>query len=62
VSGIALAPMGQRKRLAAVVAKAAKEKNTCLIFDSALKGTPGKDYITIVGIDNKKGGNIAGEE
>ena len=61
VSGIALAPM-DKEALAAVVAKAAKKKIPVLIFDSALKGTPGKDYITIVGIDNKKGGNIAGEE
>jgi len=61
VSGIALAPM-DKEALAGAVAKAAKKKIPVLIFDSALKGTPGKDYITIVGIDNKKGGNIAGEE
>jgi ribose transport system substrate-binding protein len=51
-----------REALTGAVAKAAKKKIPVLIFDSALKGTPGKDFITIVGIDNKKGGNIAGEE
>jgi ribose transport system substrate-binding protein len=61
VSGIALAPM-DREALTGAVAKAAKKKIPVLIFDSALKGTPGKDFFTIVGIDNKKGGNIAGEE
>ena len=61
VSGIALAPM-DKDALAGAVAKAAKKKIPVLIFDSALRGTPGKDFFTVVGIDNKKGGNIAGEE
>ena len=61
VSGIALAPM-DKEALAGAVAKATKKKIPVLIFDSALKGTPGKDFLTIVGIDNKKGGNIAGQE
>ena len=60
VSGIALAPL-DKEALTEVVAKAAKNKIPVLIFDSALKGTPGKDFISIVGIDNKKAGKIAGE-
>ena len=61
VSGIALAPL-DKDAFAGLMAKAAKKKIPILIFDSALKGTPGKDYISIVGIDNKKAGVIAGEQ
>jgi ribose transport system substrate-binding protein len=61
VSGIALAPL-DKDALAGPVAKAAKKKIPVLIFDSALKGTPGKDFISMVGIDNKEAGKIAGEE
>jgi ribose transport system substrate-binding protein len=59
VSGIVLAPM-DKEALAGAVARAAKKKIPVLIFDSALKGKSGKDFISIVGIDNKKAGNIAG--
>jgi ribose transport system substrate-binding protein len=38
-----------------------KKKIPVLIFDSALKGTPGKDFISFVGIDNRKAGSLAGE-
>jgi ribose transport system substrate-binding protein len=61
VSGIALAPL-DKEALAVPVAKAAKKKIPVLIFDSALKGTPGKDFVSLVGIDNKKGGKIAGDQ
>jgi ribose transport system substrate-binding protein len=61
VSGIALAPI-DKVALAGAVARAAKKKIPVIIFDSELKGTPGKDFIATVGIDNKKGGNIAGEQ
>ncbi len=61
MSGIALAPL-DKEALAGPVAKAAKKKIPVLIFDSVLKGTPGKDFISIVGIDNKKAGGIAGEQ
>ena len=61
VSGIALAPLDD-EALAGPVAKAAKKKIPVIIFDSALKGTPGKDFISFVGIDNKKAGKIAGEQ
>jgi ribose transport system substrate-binding protein len=61
VSGIALAPLN-KDAFAGSIAKAAKKKIPVLIFDSALKGTPGKDFISIVGIDNKKAGKIAGEQ
>ena len=58
VSGIALAPL-DKEALAGPVGKAAKKKIPVLIFDSALKGTPGKDFFSTVGIDNKKAGNVA---
>jgi ribose transport system substrate-binding protein len=61
VSGIALAPL-DKDAFAGSIAKAAKKKIPILIFDSALKGTPGKDFISSVGIDNKKAGKIAGEQ
>jgi ribose transport system substrate-binding protein len=61
VSGIILAPL-DKDALAGPVAKAAKKKIPVLIYDSALKGTPGKDFICYVGIDNKKAGSVAGEQ
>jgi ribose transport system substrate-binding protein len=60
VSGIALAPLDS-KALAESVAKAGKKKIPVIIFDSALKGTAGKDFISFITVDNKKAGNLAGE-
>jgi ribose transport system substrate-binding protein len=60
VSGIILAPINY-DALAEPVSKAMKNKIPVLIFDSALKGTPGKDFISFVGIDNRKAGRLAGE-
>jgi ribose transport system substrate-binding protein len=60
VSGILLAPL-DRDSLVMPVARAMKKKIPVLIFDSHLKGTAGKDYISYVGIDNKKAGALAGE-
>ena len=61
VSGIILAPI-EKDSLAVPVTKALKKKIPVLIFDSQLKGTAGKDYISFVGIDNKKAGALAGEQ
>jgi ribose transport system substrate-binding protein len=55
-----LAPL-DKDSLVVPVAKAMKKNIPVLIFDSALKGTAGKDYISFVGIDNKKAGVLAGE-
>jgi ribose transport system substrate-binding protein len=60
VSGIVLAPL-DNKALAESVAKATKKKIPVLIFDSALKGTAGKDFISFVSVDNKNAGILAGE-
>jgi ribose transport system substrate-binding protein len=61
VSGIVLAPL-DNEALAKPVAKAMKNKIPVIIFDSELKGNPGKDFISFVGINNKKAGSLAGEE
>lgn len=60
VSGIVLSPISF-DALSVPVAKAMKKKIPVLIFDSALKGKAGKDFISFVGIDNKNAGGIAGE-
>jgi ribose transport system substrate-binding protein len=61
VSAIIIAPL-DKEALAGPVAKASKKKIPVLIFDSALKGIPGKDYVSYIGIDNKKAGIAAGEQ
>jgi ribose transport system substrate-binding protein len=61
VSGIVLSPL-DNKALAVPVANAAKKNIPVVIFDSGLEGTPGKDYVCFVRIDNKKAGSLAGEQ
>lgn len=60
VSGIVLSPVDYNA-LVESVSEAMKKKIPVLIFDSALKGKPGKDFISFVGTDNRKAGNLAGE-
>jgi ribose transport system substrate-binding protein len=60
VSGIVLSPV-DNNALVESVSKAMKKKIPVLIFDNALNGTPGKDFISFIGIDNMKAGNLAGE-
>jgi ABC-type sugar transport system, periplasmic component len=60
VSGIVLSPVDDNA-LVESVSKAMKKKIPVLIFDSALKGTLGKGFISFVGTDNRKAGNLAGE-
>jgi len=60
VSGIILSPINS-DALSKPVYKAMKKKIPVLIFDSALKGIPGKDFVSFVGIDNRKAGKLAGE-
>jgi ribose transport system substrate-binding protein len=61
VSGIALAP-ADYEALAESVAKAANKKIPVLIFDSSLKGTAGKNFISYVSTDNRKAGKLAGDQ
>jgi ribose transport system substrate-binding protein len=60
ISGIVLAPL-DNTALQRPVAAAARKKIPVVIFDSALKGEPGKDFVSFVATDNKKGGFIGGE-
>ncbi len=60
VAGIILSPIHQ-DALASSVSKAMKKKIPVIIFDSPLKGVPGKDFICYIGIDNRKAGYRAGE-
>ena len=59
VSGIVLSPINENA-LSEPVFKAMKKNIPVLIFDSALKGKAGKNYISFVGIDNRKAGELAG--
>jgi len=61
VSGICLAPLDDTALLAPVRSAAGK-KIPVVIYDSALKGEAGKDFISFVATNNKLGGRMAGEE
>jgi ribose transport system substrate-binding protein len=59
VSGIVLAPL-DFDALARPVALATGKGIPVVIFDSALRGTPGKDFVSFVATDNTKGGTLGG--
>ena len=59
ISGIVLAPLDDTA-LKRPVAMAMEKKIPVVIFDSALKGEPGKDYISFVATNNRKGGGMGG--
>jgi ribose transport system substrate-binding protein len=61
MSGIILAPVND-EALTNSVSKAMKKRIPVLILDSGLKGKPGKDFISFIGIDNKKAGRFAGDQ
>ena len=61
VSGICLAPLDDTALLAPVQS-AANKKIPVVIYDSALKGEVGKDFVSFVATNNKLGGRMAGEE
>src|SRR3954466_2989367 len=61
VNGIVLAPL-DREALLSPVQSAAEKKIPVVIFDSALSGAAGKDFISFVATNNKKGGQLAGEQ
>ena len=61
VSGICLAPLDDTALLAPVQT-AAQKKIPVVIFDSALKGKVGTDFASYVATDNRKGGQMGGEE
>ena len=61
VSGIVLAPLDY-DALSRPVMSAKQRKIPVVIFDSALKGEAGKDFVSFVATNNKKGGQMAGEQ
>lgn len=61
VKGIVLAPLDD-KALKGPVDSAKDSDIPVVIFDSPLKGEAGKDFVSLVATDNKKGGELAGEE
>jgi ribose transport system substrate-binding protein len=61
VNGIVLAPL-DFEALARPVAASMQRKIPVVIFDSALKGESGKDFVSFVATNNKKGGQMAGEQ
>ncbi len=60
VAGIVLAPL-DNTALQRPVATAVSKKIPVVIFDSALKGEAGKDFVSFVATDNKQGGAMGGE-
>jgi len=61
VSGIAVAPL-DANQLRRPIQQAAAKGIPVVIFDSSVNGTAGKDFISYVATDNKKGGVLGGEE
>lgn len=61
ISGIVLAPL-DNTALQRPVATALEKKIPVVIIDSGLKGEPGKDFVSYVATDNKKGGMLGGED
>src|SRR3954466_13600489 len=60
-SGICLAPLDDTALLAPVQSASGK-KIPVVIFDSALKGQVGKDFVSLVATNNRVGGRMAGEQ
>ena len=61
MSAIVLAPL-DAVALRRPVAMAAQRKIPVVIFDSALQGEPGKDFVSLVATDNRRGGELGGEK
>ena len=61
VNAIVLAPLDDTA-LRAPVKSAAERNIPVVIFDSALKGEVGKDFLSYVATNNTRGGEIGGEE
>jgi ribose transport system substrate-binding protein len=61
VNAIVLAPLDDIA-LRTPVQSAAEHNIPVVIFDSALKGEAGKDFVSFVATNNRRGGEIGGEE
>jgi ribose transport system substrate-binding protein len=60
VNGIVLAPLDDTA-LQRPVASATAKGIPVVIMDSALKGEAGRDFVSLVATDNRKGGSLGGE-
>ncbi len=60
VSGIVLAPLDYAA-LVRPVSTAMQKNIPVIIIDSGLNGTPGKDFVSFIATDNRKGGTLGGE-
>ena len=60
VAGIAVAPTDYTA-LVKPLSEAMQKNIPVVIFDTPMKGEPGKDYVSFVGTDNAKGGTLGGE-
>lgn len=61
ISAIVLAPLDDTA-LRGPVKSAADRNIPVVIFDSAIKGEVGKDFVSYVATDNRRGGTLGGEE
>lgn len=61
VNGIVLAPL-DKEALVSPVSSAMQQKIPVVIFDSGLGGEAGKDFVSFVATNNRKGGQMAGEQ
>jgi ribose transport system substrate-binding protein len=61
VAGIVLAPLDDTALLNPVRA-AGRESIPVVVIDSALKGEAGKDFVSFVATDNRKGGEMGGDQ
>jgi ribose transport system substrate-binding protein len=61
VNAIALAPL-DAAALRRPVVMAGQRKIPVVIFDSALQGEAGKDFVSLVATDNRRGGELGGEK
>jgi len=59
VDGIALAPLDS-KALRSPVIEAGRREIPVVIFDSALEGEAGEDFVSFVATDNREGGRLGG--
>ncbi|MBU0639507.1 MAG: substrate-binding domain-containing protein, partial [Planctomycetes bacterium] len=61
VDAIALAPL-DFKALVAPVAAARARNIPVVIYDSALEGQPGQDFVSFVATNNEQGGRLGGQQ
>ena len=61
VDGICLAPL-DNEALARPIAAAMGRNIPVVVFDSSVRGEPGKDFVSYVATNNTKGGQMAGEQ